>query len=382
LPSLLDRDLLAELAGQVVHQARHAVEGETDRQHADAHDRFLQLAGVAIQFRQCLGELVQLAHVEILADLPEDVLGYDQLADHVDELIDLADVHADRGGFAGRGTGRCARFGGAGCRIAFRFRCRFGGRRRLGNARHRCRFRQSNAELALLAHPVERLVDGGLGRHAFQHQVPAEIAGFGIEPVEGRQLTEIRVDPERTVFAQFAEYAQRVVAGLEQMRLWAEADFPILCARCLGVGQGRRRRGIGRSGTGLQHVFQQCMHPVDARMIDGIFAAHRREHLAQDVDRLKQQVHRIQRYGATAISHFVQQGFEHVGELRHLTEPESAAAALDRMRGAENRVNGVGIHAAGLQVQQAGFHAVQALEALFEEGLMKLFEVDAHAGTP
>ena len=47
LAAQLQLDLLAELARQVVHQAREAVEREADRQHADLHDAFLQLARIA-----------------------------------------------------------------------------------------------------------------------------------------------------------------------------------------------------------------------------------------------------------------------------------------------------------------------------------------------
>ena len=43
----LQVDLLAERVAGIPHQAREATEGETDRQHADRHDAFLQLTRIA-----------------------------------------------------------------------------------------------------------------------------------------------------------------------------------------------------------------------------------------------------------------------------------------------------------------------------------------------
>jgi hypothetical protein len=49
----LQFDLLAHLAGDVAHQAREAAEHVVHRHHADGHDRFLQVAGVAFQLFPC-----------------------------------------------------------------------------------------------------------------------------------------------------------------------------------------------------------------------------------------------------------------------------------------------------------------------------------------
>ena len=48
----LQLDFLAELAGQIVHQARKAVERKADGQHANLHDAFLQFARVARELGQ------------------------------------------------------------------------------------------------------------------------------------------------------------------------------------------------------------------------------------------------------------------------------------------------------------------------------------------
>jgi hypothetical protein len=48
-PCQLQRHLLAELAGEILDQAREAAEHRRDRHHAHAHHRFLQLAAVALE---------------------------------------------------------------------------------------------------------------------------------------------------------------------------------------------------------------------------------------------------------------------------------------------------------------------------------------------
>src|SRR5882672_914855 len=49
-------DLLGELARKIVHDAGKAVECKTDRQHADLHDAFLQLARISRKLRKSLAQ--------------------------------------------------------------------------------------------------------------------------------------------------------------------------------------------------------------------------------------------------------------------------------------------------------------------------------------
>ena len=92
----LELDLLAELGAQVPHQARKAVEGEADGQHADRHDRFLQFVGVARQLVETVAQRFYLAHVEIfVTELAEHGLGDYQLTDQIDESVDLVDADPD-----------------------------------------------------------------------------------------------------------------------------------------------------------------------------------------------------------------------------------------------------------------------------------------------
>ena len=59
--------LFPQLLAQVVDQAWETIEGETHRQHANAHDTFLQFAGIALQLVEPVAQFVQRAHVKALA---------------------------------------------------------------------------------------------------------------------------------------------------------------------------------------------------------------------------------------------------------------------------------------------------------------------------
>ncbi|MNZ80961.1 hypothetical protein D3C78_996160 [compost metagenome] len=89
----LQLDLLAETRRGVVHQPRKTAEDEADRQHADRHHRFLQIAGVVFELREGLLQALVEGRVEVLAELAEHRLGDHQFADQIDQAVDL--FHAD-----------------------------------------------------------------------------------------------------------------------------------------------------------------------------------------------------------------------------------------------------------------------------------------------
>ena len=85
-------DVLAELAADVVHHALEAVEGRADLHHAQ-----LQRA-VAHALRpgaQCRHGFVQLGQPCALADESDGAAGDDQLADQVDQLVELVGIDAN-----------------------------------------------------------------------------------------------------------------------------------------------------------------------------------------------------------------------------------------------------------------------------------------------
>src|SRR5690606_10954651 len=102
--------------------------------------------------------------------------------------------------------------------------------------------------------------------------------------------------------------------------------------------------------------------------------------LADRIDRFEQQRSGILGQRAPAIANPVEQRLDAVRELADEAEAERAGAALDRMRGAKDRVDALAVtrRIEDIVVEQLAFHQVQALEALVEERLDELRKIDAH----
>src|SRR5579862_7190081 len=125
----LELDLLAESLRQIAHHAWEAAEYETDRQHAHAHDAFLQLAHVALELVEAGAEAVRGGSLEDAAKLAQHRLRDDELAHGVHELVDLLDAHANGSRVAdATDTGR-VRLGWRRGRNRVRWRTLSGGRR-------------------------------------------------------------------------------------------------------------------------------------------------------------------------------------------------------------------------------------------------------------
>jgi hypothetical protein len=90
---------------EVAHHAREAREHEVHRHHADRHHRFLQVAGVAGQLADAVEQALVQHRVQRVDALLDHRLRDHQLADQVDQLVDLFDRDADRGRFGAGGRG-------------------------------------------------------------------------------------------------------------------------------------------------------------------------------------------------------------------------------------------------------------------------------------
>ena len=110
----LQPDLLAEARRQVAHQAREAAEHRAHRQHAHAHDAFLQLADVACRAApDPTRSRSACAPSKCVAELAEHRLRDHDLAHGIQQLVDLLDGDADRVDFgAGGGLAACGRDAG------------------------------------------------------------------------------------------------------------------------------------------------------------------------------------------------------------------------------------------------------------------------------
>ena len=111
--------------------------------------------------------------------------------------------------------------------------------------------------------------------------------------------------------------------------------------------------GVGIDGVGLGCIDEQAQ-------VVGACQQQRDQRLA-DVD--------------APVAHFVEHALGHVGEGNQRVEPEEAGRALDGVRGAEDRVDGLGGVLALVQAQQRGLHVVEQLPALCKEGLQSVVHV-------
>ena len=115
-------DVLAGLLAEVADQPRHLLERLADRHHAHRHRVALQVAGDALQLRQAAAEALVGGRARGPGPRPGSRLRDHELADHVDQVVQLAGVDLDRArrlaGAAGpapacRRRGRARRAGAA-----------------------------------------------------------------------------------------------------------------------------------------------------------------------------------------------------------------------------------------------------------------------------
>ena len=102
------------------------------------------------------------------------------------------------------------------------------------------------------------------------------------------------------------------------------------------------------------------------------------KHLAQHVDRAQQHIDDVRLYLALAAAQLVEQCLERVRKRCDIGEAEGGAATLDGMRHAKNGVDQLGVGFAGTELEQCRLHRAERFEALLEEGLVKLREIECH----
>lgn len=133
--------------------------------------------------------------------------------------------------------------------------------------------------------------------------------------------------------------------------------------------------------TGEQ-ALQLGLRGGDMPVVVAATVFHGQHRLSQAIDGREQCVYEQSIDPGPPGPNMVQERLHHMGQARDRRKPEHRAAALDGMRHAEQRIDGLRLHPTGGQVQEAGLHGLQAFEALFEERLMELGEVNRHQGSP
>jgi hypothetical protein len=199
--------------------------------------------------------------------------------------------------------------------------------------------------------------------------------------VSALALAVQRRDRDPAQQAQFG--GQRVDVALRH-RQFDLVAAPALAGLRFGLGLHEgRRRGRGAAGTSvLRQLLQHHAHVGDGVLVDmGAVAVAVELHL-EDVLGGQEGVHVFGRERHLALADAVEQRLEDVGHLAHVVQAEGRGAALDRMRGAEDRVQVFGVGRGDVDGQQQPFFFGQQFFGFIEEDLEKLADVDGHDETP
>jgi len=162
------------------------------------------------------------------------------------------------------------------------------------------------------------------------------------------------------------------------------------CCHCL---DGRAHRGLrrlrcfsrrGRSGRGNAPAFgvqllelradglRDCRVGLRARTVVGELAG-------QYVLGLEERVDHVLAQHEFVVARTVEQRFEDVRRLRQRGKAERGCAALDRMRGTENRREVFGVGMRDVQIEQQLLHLREQFVRFVEERLIELSDVECHA---
>ncbi len=179
-----------------------------------------------------------------------------------------------------------------------------------------------------------------------------------------------------------AQFAMRCEFSLEVLeRRCARAAFK----QEIQVEPGRGRGGLEsrrwRDGTCFGQLPQPLADRVGGNPVGLALPLMRGEQVLEHVPGIEEGVDHGVAQMQFALAHAVEQVFEDVGDVLQVGEAEGAARALDRMRGAEDRVELLGVRVGDVQAQQQVFHAGQMLGGLLEKDLMELAHVDGHGAS-
>ena len=173
---------------------------------------------------------------------------------------------------------------------------------------------------------------------------------------------------------QFTKHAKWFVSCHQQVGMRLHIDDP---ASILST-----RRGIFGGLFFLSHTqnsFELCTQFSWTLGLWLIPVLHIRQHAAQTVDRLQEQVNVAGLHRTFPGPYFVQQCFDDVSKFRNRHKAEGSRAPLDRVRRPENVVDGFVINVGRVHIKEFTFHDIQAFEAFLEKDLMELRQIDTHS---
>ena len=323
----------------------------------------------------------------------------------------------------------------AGCSGRCRGSGRFGGNRRLifqqrqveRDSCHRLVFAGCGRGSKCLLIGTRRDFNGGIPLDEFEHVAngffvtfgfnpdqPGEVGTFRIEHVERRQIVglapnlqvaelgEFAQDEDRlvalrikigtgleanrehratAVYSQFILAIERVEAERNRLETAVVGGFGCFGGRSRRFGLGGFRRRGGRSGSrsrqglslGVGFEFRHQTRGTGA--LDGAAVTGCSGQVGKYVRRPEHDLEQVLRGFKLVGSNAIKCCLEHVSEGDEIIEAEGPCTTLDRMHGAENRVDRFRIGVAIIESEQTGFQFSELFLAFLEEDLLDFIHI-------
>ena len=267
-------------------------------------------------------------------------------------------------------------------------------------------------DVAVAIDELEDLADRRLGEAGRdQRDFPGAIDGEGLEIGQRRHFAQDGAHLHRAQGRQLTEQQQRIIGAGIKGAMRGEADFPLALGRRHGgsVEHVLDRGFAGRHGIEIDHdrgkidvellddlaahlvVFRRGFatgQGVEARLLLGAVIGRQGfarlggiDVVGDDVIGADAQNHHVVGEFDAAIAHIVEQGFIGMGKAHQRRKTEGPGAALDRVDGAEHRVEPVRAALALLDGGKLLFELGQKLRTFIEIGGLEVVEI-THAYAP
>jgi hypothetical protein len=267
-----------------------------------------------------------------------------------------------------------------------------GRRRRGGGAASGQRVEEAITHLRFLALALGVLARG-LGRAQGRQLLDLHLVGIDHEGADGHDIVQRFVGGDDHRMALGIERHQFHIAHQAQFGR-QRFHFPVHHGRQLqavalaaamvdrlhfGRVEGRRHRRHRFDVHVLRQLLQHHAHVAHRFLVDGRAEAVPVQLHLQDILGRQEGVDMGRRQRHFALADAVQQRFQHVRDFAHVGHAKRRRAALDRMGGAENRVQVFFAGRLDVHSQQQALHFSQQLFRLVEEDLVELANIDGHA---
>ncbi len=350
--------------------------------------------------------------------------GNDQLADQVDELVELVGIDTDGLAFGGTdfldllllAQGGFHHFGLDRALLHQNGANGFAGVVRLGVQRHVELLRRQGAathqhvpqsrgltllqpdqadvlrdaavrrqdhQAAVVAHKFKYFFDGGFFGLGLKRHLEAEVTrlrvhllGIGQRVGHGGNTDDLAHGVEVT------DERQRVHAVAKHVGAESHRNMPVVgiggvavdalqvlgvCRRNTGFRPGRPGRRLGRVQVGTQGQHQGLATGLQFVITVLLACRHAVDQRANVVATGQQQHHQLVGQRDLAGAHLVEHTFHHMGKGHHMVQAEQARRTLDGVGGAKDGVDHLALVVCAFHRQQSGFHVFQKLTAFQNE---------------